>query len=57
MYKLKDNQGQGTFEGLEFSTIEGVRQHLFNFHSNDIACTGDESLDWFLDIGDWELIK
>ena len=57
MYKLKDNQGQGLFEKLTFKTKEEVRQHLYNFHSNDVQCTGNERLEWFLEIGDWELIE
>ena len=57
MYKLRDTQGGGMKEQLEFSTLDEVRENLFDFHSQDCELNGKETLNDLCELGGWELYR
>ena len=43
------------FEGRTFKNKDEVRNHLFEFHSQDVTLRGGETLEDLMDIGGWEI--
>ena len=57
IYKLRDMQGTGMKESLQFSSLEEVRQHLIAYHSQDTELSGNETLEDMLEVGVWEVYR
>lgn len=57
MYKIIDTQGQGTFSGLSFSSLEEVKEALQNYHSSDVEGAETMSLETLCEIGGWSIAE
>lgn len=56
MYKIIDLQGSGLRAGMEFDTLEAVRESLASFHSIDVECAEEMGLNDLCSMGCWDVV-